>query len=359
MKNRARWERLSVKVGLAACAVVAILALAVGYLGAQGAGRAAGGGAAQGGGRGGREIAGDPILVGTIDVHAHQGPDKIPRPFDFLDAARYAKFRGMRGLVFKMHGGSTAVQAYIARKEVPGLEAFGLIDLNWTFGGMNPAAVEYFASISMPGAPPEGYGRVVMMGSDDTVAQLQATKSTKPPMYVAKNGQVVPEAKAVIAMIKQKNLSMTTGHNSAADALLLMKEAIAQGINPVRLSVTHANYTPAPAMTVDEMKRFAALGTFVELCSSTERAFTPEQQKALDGKNDDLADAIKQVGADHIIMETDVGQLGNEWHPDALAAFIRNMRARGVSAADTDKMTKENPAKFLGVSPPAETVALR
>jgi predicted metal-dependent phosphotriesterase family hydrolase len=196
-----------------------------------------------------------------------------------------------------------------------------------------------------------------MMGSDDTVAQLRATKSTKPPMYVAKNGQVVPEAKAVIAVIKQRNLSLTTGHNSAADAILLMKEAIAQRISPVRLSVTHANFAPAPALTVDEMKRVVALGSFVELCSSTQRAFTPEQQKALDRKDDYLADVIKQVGADHIIMETDVGQVGNEYHPDALAAFVRNMRARGVSAADTDKMTKDNPAKFLGILPPAETAA--
>src|SRR5262249_30121821 len=158
-------------------------------------------------------------------------------------------------------------------------------------------------------------------------------------------GQVVLEAKAVIAMIKQKNLSMTTGHNSAADAILLMKEAIAQGISPLRLSVTHANFIPAPAMTIEEMKQFVVLGAFVELCSSTERAFTPEQQKTLDSKNDALANTIKQLGADHVIMETDVGQIGNEYHADALAAFVRNMRLRGISAADTDKMTKDNPAK--------------
>ena len=34
------------------------------------------------------------------------------------------------------------------------------------------------------------------------------------------------------------------------------------------------------------------------------------------------------------------------------------MRARGISAADTDKMTKENPAKFLGIpvmqTPPSQ-----
>ena len=43
----------------------------------------------------------DPILVGTIDLHAHQGPDDKARSADFLEAAQYAKMKGMRGLVLK------------------------------------------------------------------------------------------------------------------------------------------------------------------------------------------------------------------------------------------------------------------
>jgi hypothetical protein len=341
--------------------IVVILAFYVGRAGAQqgggagaqqGGGRGgAGGGGGQGGG-GGRgaapQIAGDPVLVGTIDLHTHQGPDNRARSIDFLDAARYAKLRGMRGLVFKSHLDHTAVQAYLARKEVPGLEVFGTIDLNWTHGGMNPVAVEHFAQISMPGHPPEGYGRMVMMASDDTVMQLAASKATTPPVYVVRNGAVTPEAKAVIGMIKKHNLSMTTGHNSGPEAILLIKEAIAQGIPAVRTSVTHANISP-PGLSVEDMKAVAALGGFLEFCTQSQRAFTPEAQKALDTRNDRIADLIKQVGADHVIIETDLGQAGNEYHPDGIAAFVRNMWARGISQADTDKMSKDNPAKFLNL----------
>ena len=294
---------------------------------------------------------GDPILNGVIDLHSHNGPDSRARSLDFLDLARYAKMKGMRGVVLKSHLDQTAVQAFVARKEVPGFEAFGTIDLNWTHGGMNPVAVEHFAQISMPGMPPEGYGRMVMMASDDTVMQLQANKSSDPPVYVVKNGQVVPEAKAVIGMIKKHNLSMTTGHNSGPEAILVIKEAIAQGINPQRLSVTHANISP-PGLSVEDMKTVTGLGAFVEFCGQSQRAFTPEQQKALDTRNDRIAMLIKEIGADHIIMETDLGQGGNEYVPDGIAAFIRAMRARGVSPADTDKMTRDNPAKFLAVPPP-------
>ena len=81
-------------------------------------------------------------LSGVIDIHAHVDPDSMPRSIDAIDLARLAKQRGMRGLVLKNHYESTAALAYVVRKEVPGIEIFGGIDLNLTVGGVNPAAVE-------------------------------------------------------------------------------------------------------------------------------------------------------------------------------------------------------------------------
>jgi len=115
------------------------------------------------------------------------------------------------------------------------------------------------------------------------------------------------------------------------------------------------------------MQEVAKMGAFVEMAGQTQRALTPEAQKRLDAKNDRIADLIKKVGAEHVIMETDLGQGDTEYHADGLAAFVRNMRARGISAADTDIMTKRNPARFLGVpevaplrlGDPAEGVAAR
>src|SRR5258708_26702017 len=69
-------------------------------------------------------------LSGVIDIHAHVDPDSMPRSIDAIDLARLAKQRDMRGLVLKNHYESTAALAYIVRKEVPGIEIFGGIDLN-------------------------------------------------------------------------------------------------------------------------------------------------------------------------------------------------------------------------------------
>src|SRR6266481_3715439 len=81
-------------------------------------------------------------LNGVIDIHVHSDPDSVPRSIDAIDLARLAKSWGMRALVLKNHYESTASLAYVVRKEVPGIEIFGGIDLNRTVGGVNPAAVE-------------------------------------------------------------------------------------------------------------------------------------------------------------------------------------------------------------------------
>src|SRR6202453_4344532 len=85
-------------------------------------------------------------LAGVIDIHAHCAPDSTPRSIDAIDLARLAKQRGMRGLVLKNHYQPTASLAYVVRKEVPGIEIFGGVDLNLSVGGMNPFAVEHMAA---------------------------------------------------------------------------------------------------------------------------------------------------------------------------------------------------------------------
>ena len=97
----------------------------------------------------------------VIDIHVHSDPDSSPRSIDAIDLARLAKSRGMRGLVLKNHYEPTASLAYVVRKEVPGIEIFGGIDLNRSVGGVNPAAIERM--VLMKG----GFGRVVWMPTFD------------------------------------------------------------------------------------------------------------------------------------------------------------------------------------------------
>src|ERR1700761_8434549 len=163
-------------------------------------------------------------LAGAIDIHVHSAPDSTPRKIDAIDLARLAKSRGMRGLVLKNHYEPTASLAYIVRKEVPGIEIFGGIDLNLSVGGMNTSAVEHMAAIT------GGYGRFVWMATYDSENQVRYSKQDRPFVRIARDGQLLPETKAVIAVIAKHNLVMATGHSSAEEDLMLVREAKAEGV---------------------------------------------------------------------------------------------------------------------------------
>ena len=106
-------------------------------------------------------------LRGAIDIHVHSDPDKVPRALDGLEAARLAKEKGMRAIVLKSHYDPTAGLAMLARKQTPGIEVFGGIDLNLPVGGMNVHAVENMVQTN------GGWGRIVWMSTFDSENQAR------------------------------------------------------------------------------------------------------------------------------------------------------------------------------------------
>src|SRR5579872_4374714 len=146
-------------------------------------------------------------LNGVIDIHAHSDPDSTARSIDAIDLAKLAKARGMRGLVLKNHYESTAALAYVVRKEVPGIEIFGGIDLNLTVGGINPAAVERMTMVK------GGWGRVIWMPTFDAENQVSYSRENRPFVSVSRNNQLLPEVKQVIAIAAQHQLTLETGHS--------------------------------------------------------------------------------------------------------------------------------------------------
>ena len=273
-------------------------------------------------------------LAGVIDIHVHCAPDSSPRSIDAIDLARLAKSRGMRGLVLKNHYQPTASLAYVVRKEVPGIEVFGGVDLNLSVGGMNPFAVEHMAATT------GGYGRFVWMSTFDSEAQVRYSKQDRPFVRVSQNGQLLPETRQVIAVITKHNLVMATGHVSAEEGLMLIHEARAQGVQ--HMVVTHAMLQPIH-MSDAQMAEAAKMGAYIEFVyngligSYKESTFQ------------DYARAIRSVGVEHCILSSDMGQPGNPLHPDGLIALFDGLKKEGITQAEIDRMAKENPARLLGL----------
>ncbi len=273
-------------------------------------------------------------LAGAIDIHVHAAPDSTPRSIDAIDLARLAKSRGMRGLVLKSHYEPTASMAYLVRKEVPGLEVFGGIDLNLTVGGMNPSAVEHMAAIT------GGYGRFVWMATFDSENQVRYSKEDRQFVRIARDGQLLPETKAVIGVIARHNLVMATGHSSAEESLMLLREGKSQGVK--HMVATHAMLQPVN-MSVEQMMDAAKLGAYVEFVYN---GLTSS------GKQFDFADyakAIRKIGVEHCILSSDMGQPTNPLHPDGLLAFFKGLREQGFTQAEIDQMAKTNPVRLIGL----------
>src|SRR5262245_15344180 len=254
------------------------------------------------------------VLAGTIDIHVHSDPDNRPRSIDAIDVAKLARARGMRAIVLKNHYDPTASLAYIVRKEVPGIEVFGGVDLNLAVGGMNAAAVQHMTEVS------GGWGRFVWMSTFDAENQVRYSKENRPFVRVSRNGELVPEAKEVLGVIAKHQLVMATGHVSPDEALLLIREAKRLGAQ--HMVVTHAMNEPV-LMNVPQMQEAARLGAFLEFVGgSLASADAPARM-------DRFADAIRKIGPDFCILSSDLGQRGNALPPDGFAAFLSALRSRG------------------------------
>jgi hypothetical protein len=274
------------------------------------------------------------VLTGTIDIHVHSDPDSRPRSIDALDVAKLARSKGMRGIVLKNHYDPTGGLAYLVRKEVPGFEVFGGIDLNLTVGGINPTAVAHMAEVS------GGWGRFVWMPTFDSENQVRYSKENRPFVRVSRNGELLPEVKEVVALIAKHRLVLATGHIAPAEALSLLDEARRQRVQ--HMVVTHAMNEPV-LMTIPQMQQAAKYGAFIEFVGGS--LATADAAARMDR----FADAIRKIGPESCILSSDLGQKGNALPPDGFAAFISALRARGFSEQETDTMSKRNPARLLGL----------
>jgi hypothetical protein len=296
----------------------------------------------------------DPALKGAIDIHSHVDPDGYGpghngRAFDAMELARLAQEAGMRGFVIKMHYDQSADDAYLVRTQYPDLEILGGIGTNFATGGLNPSAIRQMADVK------GGWGRIVWMPTWDAKHYVENNGNDRPFITVAKDGELVPEAKALIAAVAEVNgktrssqgkVVLATGHNAPEEVLLIVEEARRLGLDVL---VTHP-LLESVGMSVEQMQQAVAMGAYLEFVSS----FANTEETIAE-----YAKAIKEIGAEHCIVSSDRGQgRGEEGHDspalshvEGLALAAQALRRNGFSEAELDLLFKTNPARLLGLEP--------
>jgi hypothetical protein len=285
-----------------------------------------------------REAEGVRQLKGAIDMHFHMDAATPGKPPGFASIAdvKVAHSHGMRGLVIKNHHEPTASLAYLLRMEIPNFDLFGGIVMNFTNGGENPAAVEFMAT-QIDGAP----GKVVWMPAGDSEIESRISKDPVKPPFVAvsRNGELVPETKAVISVIAKNNLILASGHISPEDAFLVFAEGRKQGVQ--HMIATHA-MDLAGKMTLDQIQEAVKLGAIIE--------FDFRNILSEGGRR---ADVIRKIGPEHCLISefwTKNDQPKEYAGYEGVGAFVDAMHTRGFTDRELDTMFKENPAKLLGLS---------
>ena len=272
-------------------------------------------------------------LKGIIDIHAHVGPAtdlSLPRTFDAIEITQLAARHGMRAINLKQHYLETASWAYLVSRMVPGIKVFGGIALNRSVGGLNVNALEQVATFK------GGFGRVVYFPTFESAYSNPKTPERAVP--VSKDGALLPAVFEILKIAAKYDMTVSTGHSSPAESLMIIKAAKDAGVK--RIFVQH----PAMAlvnMSVEMQKEAVKMGAMLEYVLGE----GINNQKDLEH----WTGLIKEVGAENVVIGTDLGQWGRPTPTDAYKVMIPRMLKVGFTQAQLDIMMKTNPARLLGL----------
>ena len=287
------------------------------------------------------------LLKGAVDLHIHAAPDIVPRLLDDLALARAARDAGMAAIVLKSHHMLTADRAQIAQSLFPELRIFGGLALNFpACGGVNPEAVK--VAIRM-GA------QIVWLPTLSAANHIEKTKTKVtgnlgvmskgftplPVPIVGDDGAVRPELVEILRLIADANIILATGHLSVPEIAAVVDAAVVAGVR--KILVNHPELWLID-MSIADQRALAAKGALMEVCIRS--ATAPGHGETTPRL---LAERIGAVGARHVVMATDFGQVDSPPAPEGMGWYIGQMLEAGIPPEDIRLMTRENPSRLLGL----------
>ena len=298
-------------------------------------------------------------LKGVIDIHCHPHPDFCPRLLDDHQLAAIAKAVGMRAVMIKSHYSSTHERAYLAEKVVGGgIRVFGLICLNSSVGGFNPVAVKLalrngVGAVWMPSMWAENHASYVRgqgHGMGYQTLAMEFPEAGEGLTILDANGSIKDPVLEILDMVAEADVMLATGHLRLDESHILLAEAKKRGITK---TVVHTvNYHVMHYPRTDLKQMVDDYGAVIEMGFSSipNGVWDPLDHDRIVSVAD-IADMIRSVGAENVVLTSDCGQLNTTMPIEALRLWICHMRQQGFDQAEIDLMTKSTPARLLGLDP--------
>jgi hypothetical protein len=276
-------------------------------------------------------------IDGAYDLHVHSSPDLFPRIADDRQMVADAAGKGFAGVVMKNHFEGTASRAKLATEVAGGLKVYGALVLNRYVGGVNPHAVEAALKLG---------ARVIWMPTLDAAchreafgfgggfaAQSSGLETQSEGLSILAGGHLIPEAREVMALVKEHGAALATGHVSFEEIAALVSEAEVQSFR--KLILTHP-YDKAPGLTLEQVRQLAKPHVRVEFvfCSITPNwRFTDAAT---------IAQCIKAIGPARFVISSDGGQAHNPMPAEGYRRFVNLLHAEGIGRDDFRVMCREN-----------------
>lgn len=273
------------------------------------------------------------FLQGAIDFHIHVSPDPfVERIADAHEVALQAKRIGMRGVVLKSHAYPTAPLAQMIKKGIEGIEIIGSLTLNDGIGGINPQAVEISAKLG---------ARVVWMPTLSARFERSHRGFQDGIFLLDGKGELLPEVREVLALIKHFDLALGTGHISMEEVKKLFNEALQMGI--AKFVITHPLKVAGTALNLQFQKELSERGAFIEHCFVATMPLygrlNPFQ----------IVEAIRFVGAEKCLLSTDFGQLPNPPPWEGMRMMLVTLLQCGLTEKELHLLVRENPCRLLNL----------
>lgn len=291
------------------------------------------------------------LIQGAIDLHVHSAPDILPRRMDDIEMAQRIQQSGMAGYCIKSHYFCTSERARLMNRLYPGSRAIGTVTLNSSVGGINPSAVEMAARSG---------ARLVWFPTCDSAHEMAHVFDGDPNKKLPYWAQIViemkkdgiqaptitlldhdgglkPEVLAVLDIIARHDMVLATGHISHQECFALVKAAGERGVKKVL--VTHVSF-PTTYYTIEEQQRLVELGAYLEHCYTTWATGKVAYPV--------VEEMIRAVGAEHIVIATDLGQKTALYPDEGMLEFAKQLYDGGFSPEEIRRMMVENPATLIG-----------
>jgi hypothetical protein len=283
----------------------------------------------------------------------------------------------MRAIVFKDVFEMSNGIAWLVNRHVPNFKAYGGLMMNTVYGGMNPRAVktalhygdgakylDFGAHSTYYQASKEGR---LVNGKFVPLSELYPkfkTGELDRCIRIPVDEEPGPELDEILHLAGETpHLYVDTGHVSAEEAVRLVDLKERYGYKKIVVSSSVTKIA-----TPEQLRYMVGKGAFIEFTIAAYTAptmiplthyYVEKEYASIDEGMEkgpetgirEVADIIRQIGADHCIMATDFGRYALPTPVEGLREFITCMLDLGIPPKDIRKMVKTNPEQLLGLEP--------